>query len=249
MWDRGLSRLQPVLPRKLRQQGPGDKLHKLAEILSVHSSEDLYLGLVSQWHDPQSVVINGREPLTVLTDKNQWVSLPEFAKRMMYLDLVSYLPDDILTKVDRASMATSLEARVPLLDHRVVEFAASLPISMNISGAQGKGVLRDVLYQYVPRELMERPKMGFGVPIDAWLRGPLREWAEDLLDPAAMTQDGYLNPGPIQEKWREHLSGTRNWQHPIWTVLQFQAWRRGARADTSSREFVPLSGAAVQMVP
>ncbi|MEZ4561143.1 MAG: asparagine synthase (glutamine-hydrolyzing) [Thermomicrobiales bacterium] len=232
-WDRGLLRLQPVLPGKLRQRTPGDKLHKLAEVLAVDSSEDLYLGLVSQWRKPESVVIDGREPATVLTDKARWADLPEFARRMMYLDLVSYLPDDILTKVDRASMASSLEARVPLLDHRVVEFAARLPLSMNIAHGEGKGLLRDVLYQYVPKALMERPKMGFGVPIDAWLRGPLRDWAEDLLDPSTMRQDGHFNPEPIQQKWREHLSGARNWQYHIWTVLQFQAWWRVIRIGGS----------------
>jgi asparagine synthase (glutamine-hydrolysing) len=229
-WDRNLSRLQPVLPGKFKQRTPGDKLHKLAEVLSVDTSEELYLGLVSQWRDPQSIVVGGAEPSTVLTAKSRWAALPEFAKRMMYLDLVSYLPDDILTKVDRASMATSLEARVPLLDHRVVEFAATVPLEMNITGTQGKGLLRDVLYQYVPRELMERPKMGFGVPIDAWLRGPLREWAGDLLDPQQMRREGFLNPEPIQQKWREHVSGERNWQYHLWTVLQFQAWLRAGGA-------------------
>jgi asparagine synthase (glutamine-hydrolysing) len=241
-WDRGFSRIQPVLPGRLRQRTPGDKLHKLAEVLYVNTSEDLYLGLVSQWRDPESVVVNGREPSTVLTNKDRWAALPEFARRMMYLDLVSYLPDDILTKVDRASMATSLEARVPLLDHRVVEFAASVPLGMNISGTQGKGLLRDVLYRYVPKDLMERPKMGFGVPIDAWLRGPLRDWAEDLLDPGAMRQEGFLNPEPIQVKWRQHLSGERNWQYHLWTVLQFQAWLRagGALGATSGPATLPV---------
>lgn len=247
-WDRGLAKLQPVLPGRLRQQTPGDKLHKLAEVLSVETSEDLYLGLVSQWRDPEGIVINGTEPATALTDRSRWAALPEFAKRMMYLDLVSYLPDDILTKVDRASMATSLEARVPLLDHRVVEFAASLPLEMNVAGSQGKGLLRDVLYQHVPRALMERPKMGFGVPIDAWLRGPLREWAESLLDPQAMRQESFFDPAPIQVKWREHLSGERNWQYHLWTILQFQAWLRagGAAGVTSGPSVLPveIAGAA-----
>ncbi|MDQ2654127.1 MAG: asparagine synthase C-terminal domain-containing protein, partial [Chloroflexota bacterium] len=247
-WDRGFSRLQPVLPGRLRQRTLGDKLHKLAEVLSVNTSEDLYLGLVSQWRDPESVAINGREPATALTNKDRWAALPEFARRMMYLDLVSYLPDDILTKVDRASMATSLEARVPLLDHRVVEFAASVPLGMNISGTQGKGLLRDVLYRYVPRDLMERPKMGFGVPIDAWLRGPLREWAEDLLDPRAMRQEGFFRPDPIQQKWREHLSGVRNWQYHLWTVLQFQAWRRATETGTSFPSSIPELGNVTSLV-
>jgi asparagine synthase (glutamine-hydrolysing) len=241
-WNRYLSRLQPVLPTKFRQQTPGDKLHKLAEVLSVETSEDLYLGLVTQWSEPERVVINGKEPHTVLTSRSQRIDLPEFARRMMYLDLVSYLPDDILTKVDRASMATSLEARVPLLDHRVVEFAASIPLDMNITDATGKGLLRDVLYRYVPRDLMERPKMGFGVPVGAWLRGPLRAWAEDLLDPGQMQQEGYLNPEPIQKKWREHVAGERNWQYHLWTVLQFQAWlRAGGAAGVATR---PLSSVA-----
>ncbi len=243
-WDRGFARLQPILQGRLRQNTPGDKIHKLAEVLSVDSREALYLGLVSQWREPETIVVNGREPATALTSPEKWVELPEFARRMMYLDLVTYLPDDILTKVDRASMATSLEARVPLLDHRVVEFAASLPLAMNIRGTQGKGLLRDVLFQYVPRELMERPKMGFGVPIDSWLRGPLRQWADDLLDPKSMKDAGFLNPEPIQQRWREHLSGTRNWQYHLWTVLQFQAWLAAGGSSGRFGDPVARDGAA-----
>ena len=208
-------------------QSPGDKLHKLADILSLKDPDLMYLNLVSQWKNPSRVVIEGKEPPTTLTDCRQWASLDDFTLRMMYLDLVTYLPDDILTKVDRASMGVSLEARVPLLDHRVVEFAWRLPLSLKIRHeGEGKWLLRQVLQKYIPRHLTERPKMGFGVPIDHWLRGPLREWAEDLLDETRLRREGYLHPAAIQKKWAEHLSGQRNWQYPLWNVLMFQSWLR-----------------------
>jgi asparagine synthase (glutamine-hydrolysing) len=222
-WDRQFARLAPLLPPSLRQRTAGDKLHKLAGVLEVDSPEQLYWGLVSQWKETD-LVIDGREPPTALTDRARWAALPDFTQRMMFLDLISYLPDDILAKVDRASMAVSLEARVPLLDHRVVAFAASLPLSLKIRDGQGKWLLRQVLYRYVPRELIERPKMGFGVPIDSWLRGPLREWAEELLDERRLRDEGFFQPQPIRLKWQEHLSGERNWQYQLWNVLQFQAW-------------------------
>jgi asparagine synthase (glutamine-hydrolysing) len=143
---------------------------------------------------------------------------------MMLLDLVTYLPDDILVKVDRAAMPVSLETRVPFLDHRVVEFALSLPLSYKIKGNQTKRILREVLYKYVPKNLIERPKMGFGVPLDSWLRGPLRDWAEALLDENRLKREGFLNPLPVHRKWQEHLSGKRNWQYLLWDVLMWQAW-------------------------
>lgn len=221
--DRIFATMEPILPRRLRASLPGDKLHKLAEVLACASPEAMYRGLVSFW-EPESVVLGGSEPPTALTDHGQWADVSDFTQHMMFLDMVSYLPDDILVKVDRASMAVSLEGRVPLLDHRVVEFAWTLPLAMKIRGGQGKWPLRQVLYKYVPRELIERPKMGFGVPIGIWLRGPLREWAENLLDESRLQNEGFFNSRVVRVKWNEHLTGNRNWAYQLWCVLMFQAW-------------------------
>ena len=143
---------------------------------------------------------------------------------MMYLDAMSYMPNDILVKVDRAAMGISLETRTPFLDHRVVELAWQLPLSMKLRNNQGKWALRQILYKYVPRELIDRPKQGFSVPLGEWLRGPLREWAEELISEERLRQEGYFNSGPIRSKWLEHASGLRNWEHSLWAVLMFQAW-------------------------
>lgn len=222
-WNRIFAGMKPILPHRLQANLPGDKLHKLAGVLACASPEVMYKGLVSFW-SPESVVLGASEPPTALSDHGQWADIPDFTQRMMFLDLVSYLPDDILAKVDRASMAVSLEARVPLLDHRVAEFAWTLPLDMKIRDGQGKWPLRQVLYKYVPRELIERPKMGFGVPIDVWLRGSLREWAENLLDESRLQKEGFFNPYAVREKWNEHLAGSRNWAPQLWCVLMFQAW-------------------------
>ena len=202
----------------------GDKLHKGAGVMSSASAEELYLGMVSSWTDPASLVVGGAEPATLLTANSPSLSGLSDVQRMMALDTLTYLPDDILVKVDRAAMGNSLESRVPFLDHRVVAFAWRLPMEFKIREGQTKWALRQVLYRHVPRELIERPKMGFGFPIDKWLRGPLRNWAQDLLDEARLRREGYFHPAPIRQKWVEHLSGDRNWSSQLWAVLMFQAW-------------------------
>jgi asparagine synthase (glutamine-hydrolysing) len=223
-WDHLLAGLGSSLPKGLRERLSGDRLHKLAEIFAVDSPDTLYRRLVSDWKEPQSLVLGSLEPLTTLTNPKEWARLSNFTQRMMFLDTVTYLPDDILTKVDRASMGVSLEARVPFLDYRLVELAWQIPLKMKLRNGQGKWLLRQVLYKYVPQQLIERPKMGFGIPIDDWLRGSLRDWAETLLDEKRLREEGFFNPQPIREKWTEHLSGERNWQYYLWDVLMFQAW-------------------------
>jgi asparagine synthase (glutamine-hydrolysing) len=223
-WNTLSSPLQTILPQALRQANLGDKLHKAAGVLTASCVDQLYLGLVSGWADPGSVVIGGTEPATQLTGNGPKLQGLDDIQRMMLLDTVSYLPDDILVKVDRAAMGVSLEGRVPFLDHRVVEFAWQLPQKLKMRDGTGKWILREVLYRHVPKGLIERPKMGFGVPIGDWLRGPLRDWAEALLDEGRLKTEGFFHPAPIRQKWTEHLSEQRNWQHHLWSVLMFQAW-------------------------
>lgn len=227
-WDRMGRLVGPLLPIRHRHGNLGYKLHKFAGVMRAESPGALYRYFVSHWSELEAVVLGAFEPVTHLTLSK----LPNssLAEQMMFLDSVSYLPDDILVKVDRAAMAVSLETRVPMLDHRVVEFAWRLPLSMKIRQGQGKWILREVLYKYVPKELVERPKMGFGVPIDSWLRGPLRGWAEALLEEGRLKREGYFNPQPIRQKWSQHLSGTRNWQYHLWDVLMFQAWLESSKA-------------------
>jgi asparagine synthase (glutamine-hydrolysing) len=223
-WSRAASAAGGLLLRAARAAQLGDKVHKGAGVLASESADALYLGLVSHWHDPASVVINGREPPTLLSGNAPDLQGLDDVQRMMALDLLTYLPDDILAKVDRAAMGVSLETRVPFLDHRVVEMAWRLPLDMKLREGQSKWILRQVLYRYVPQALIERPKVGFGIPIDSWLRGPLRLWAEELLDESRLKTEGYFHPIEIRQKWQEHLSGRRNWQYQLWNVLMFQVW-------------------------
>jgi asparagine synthase (glutamine-hydrolysing) len=225
-WDRAGRALRPVLPGAVPTSRLGEKLHKGAAMLAAQDATDVYRPLLSHWTEPSGVVLGGAERLDAVVDRTRWASLDDPTEHMMYLDAISYLPDDILVKVDRASMATSLETRVPLLAPSVIDFAWSLPIGDKIRDGQGKWPLRQVLHRYVPAELVERPKMGFGVPVGEWLRGPLREWAQDLLAPAALRHEGLLDADVVGQRWREHLTGERDWQYPLWDALMLVAWHR-----------------------
>ncbi len=224
-WDKALGWSAPLFLGRRRSPRWGDKLFKLADILDFGSTGELYQDLVSHWRASHGLFPD-QGSLLSLVDGKRWPPFPDLFHQMMFWDMVTYLPDDILVKVDRAAMAISLETRMPLLDHRVVEFAWCLPISMKVKEGQGKWILKQLLYRHVPKELVDRPKMGFGVPIGEWLRGPLKSWAEDLLSEKSITDAGFLRPEPVRQKWVEHLSGLRNWQYLLWDVLMLQAWLR-----------------------
>jgi asparagine synthase (glutamine-hydrolysing) len=220
-WDFLINSTYKFLPSSLRMSHPADKIYKLSRILTLKNIDEVYESLVSHWDNSFEVVIGSKKEANEL-DKDVDFLNPEDG--MMFLDSITYLPDDILVKVDRTAMSVSLETRAPFLDKDVVEFAWQLPFNMKIRDSQGKWVLRKVLDKYVPKELIDRPKMGFGVPIDSWLRDPLRDWAEDLLSEKRLKDDGYFHVESIREKWNEHLSGHRNWQYHLWSVLMFQMW-------------------------
>jgi asparagine synthase (glutamine-hydrolysing) len=222
-WARLFGHARVLLPGGWNVAQAGDKLHRVADLLECSRSE-LYRSLVSHWPAPAQVVAGAVEPGTVLSELIAEKSARTFEESMMYWDLMTYLPGDVLTKVDRAAMAVSLETRVPMLDHRVIEFAWSLPLSMRVRGAEGKWLLKQLLSRYVPRALTDRPKTGFGIPLDSWLRGGLRDWAEELLSETRLRGEGFFNPQPIREKWHEHLSGRRNWAYWLWDILMFQSW-------------------------
>jgi asparagine synthase (glutamine-hydrolysing) len=234
MIDYSLGRL-PV-PERFRNS-PGRKLHRLADHLAAQDPAEIYLRAVTMWPDPATVVLGSHEYPVLWQALRKFADMPDLREMAMLTDFTNYLPDDILTKVDRASMAVSLEARVPVLDHRVVEFAWRLPLHFKIRNGQTKWALRQALYRHVPAELVERPKMGFSVPIDLWLRGPLREWAEDLLSSEQLGRYGFFSVKPIREKWEEHVSGVCNWQYLLWPVLMFQSWiAQNASAGSNQSE-------------
>lgn len=225
IWNK-ISPFPLALRQTIAQVLPGRsrRFRSIAEILRSPNPEGMYDHLVSTWRDPSEVVLNFSNAQSLLSNPSHWATVPNFTHHMMYMDTMTYLPDDILVKVDRASMGASLESRVPFLDHRLLEFAWRLPLSMNLSEGKGKQLLRKVLYRHVPQELVDRPKTGFGVPIETWLRGPLRDWAEDLLDERRLKEQGFFNPVPIRQKWKEQQQGISNWDGHLWSILMFQAW-------------------------
>ena len=222
--DTTFDTLRPLLPKGSRHGAPGDKAHKLADLFSCDSPKALYYRALSHWENPSEIVLGAREPETIFECITELSEDRSIEDAIMLMDLINYLPDDILTKLDRASMAVSLEARVPLLDHRVVEFTWKLPLEFKIRNGETKWILRQVLYRYVPAKLFDRPKTGFAIPLDSWLRGPLRDWAESLLSAQSLQAHGLFDSQKIRDKWQEHLSCRRNWQDLLWDVLVFQAW-------------------------
>ena len=222
--DRIAAPLLGIMPQNMRHSQFGEKLMKLADAMSTEGLEASYERLVSAFDAPEQIVLGGGKAFAAHTALQSLPADLSNAERMMYLDAIRYLPTDILAKVDRAAMHVSLETRVPFLDRRVVEFAWRLPLTMKVNKGVGKLVLRKLLDQYVPRQLIERPKQGFSVPIASWLRNELRDWASDLLSSERLKREGYLNEPVIRKMWEQHLAGTHNWQTRIWTILMFEAW-------------------------
>ena len=241
-WDAGFEHINRWLPQSWRRPTPGYHLHKLAALLVIERPEDLYERLISRWTDPGSMVIGGGEPRSLVSDSGQDFDLDDLAHRMLYYDTIGYLPDDVLVKVDRASMANSLEVRAPLLDHEIVEFAWRLPRAMKVRRGAGKWILRQILARHVPTRLIDRPKQGFAIPLDHWLRGPLRDWAEEMLDSNRLRLEGVFEPARIRQRWEEHLTGKGNWVVPLWCVLMFQAWLEHWHSKSGQSSAAPVAG-------
>jgi asparagine synthase (glutamine-hydrolysing) len=221
-----LDKLTGRLPSRIKINHLGSKLNKAAQFLEQKDPLKLYRMLMSHWGDMEGCRAGEIERHGIWWDRQLIKAIPDPIERMQYIDTLCYMQEDILTKVDRASMAVSLESRVPLLDHRVVSYAWSLAPHQKVRGDIGKWALKEVLYRFVPREIVDRPKMGFGVPVGTWLRGPLREWAEDLLSEDRLNETGLLDAQLVLRRWKEHLAGDLNWQYSLWPVLMFEAWRR-----------------------
>ena len=215
--------------------------HRRALLANCRTLEELHWHRVSHWSNPSAIVRGAAEPGTVLNEFASWLDTPEFADRLMVIDTLSYLPDDILVKVDRAAMGVSLETRAPFLDHRVMEFVWRLPLSFKIRNTERKWILRQVLYKYVPMRLVERPKVGFGIPLASWLRGPFRDWAEALLDVRRLRTEGFFDPRPIRRKWHEFLNMHEQCEYQLWHVLMFQAWLDHVRRSSRTGKAAPRS--------
>lgn len=233
-WDTIFRAGKWITPSRWQQRMPGYKLHKMARLLQSKNVHSLYEGLSSHWLNTS--VLRWE---TTVSQSTMHSAFSNAAEEMMYLDTLGYLPDDALVKLDRATMSVSLEGRVPLLDHRLAAYAWRLPLHMRIRQRQGKWILRQLLYKYVPREMVDRPKSGFGIPIATWLRGPLRDWADSLLDENRMRHDGYFNPKIVQNMFREHINGKRNWEYQLWDVLMFQAWLDENRKPLNLADHTP----------
>jgi len=217
---------ETVMPRDYGQSPLAARAQKFADVLQAVRPEMIYRDVIEQWPDPENLVIGGHEPVDPIWLGALGIGASNPSRLAQLLDVYSYLPEDILVKVDRASMAVGLEVRAPLLDQDIAEFAWGLPQNQLVRNGAGKWLLRQVLYRHIPAELVDRPKMGFAFPLCEWLRGPLRDWAEDLLDPSKMATAAYLNPGLVRAMWAEHLSGARDWSYRLWCVLMFESWRR-----------------------
>lgn len=224
LWNQLARAASPFLAARLRAPKLEPKLRAIADMMSAGTQTEFYRRQVSYWQNPNDVVLFAEEPATFISDPKLWPDFSNPVARMMALDLYTYLPDDIMVKVDRATMAVSLEARAPFLDHRIVELAWKIPMHMKVSHGHGKIVLKQLLAKYVPRSLTDRPKMGFGVPVDEWLRGPLRGWADDLLSEQRLRREGFFQPDKIRRVWEQHRAGAYDHSYALWCVLMFQAW-------------------------
>ncbi|MFH1309609.1 MAG: asparagine synthase (glutamine-hydrolyzing) [Candidatus Omnitrophota bacterium] len=225
VWDKVADKFSGIMPGIFNYRLFGDKLHKLAGVLTSRSQNEMYLSLASHWKNPEKIVLGAKEPETLPRSSELVEKIPDFVERMMFMDLMTYLPDDGVVKVVKAAESAGVNARSPILDPEVVEFSKTLPMTMKIKNGKNKWILREILYKYVPFAMVDRPKMGFGVPIDAWLRGPLKKYAENLLDEKQMKKDGILNVALVQRLWREHLRCAKNNAYDLWDVIMFQAWK------------------------